>query len=208
MRFYSLRRKAQGLAQELVMAYLARIVFLVVGSLCASLCTFANTAPSPQGSPPPHYSFSHILPDQVAAIGYINTVAQDSEGFMWFGGANGLARYDGYNLVIYRRDAVDTHSLSNNYVNDIHLSREGQLWIATRNGINHYDATLDRFTRYQIATDSELLSSDDIMAIEETEDGRFWLASRGGLYSFDRTSHQFQLHSLESESSSAAEGLL
>ncbi|WP_062063460.1 two-component regulator propeller domain-containing protein [Cellvibrio sp. OA-2007] len=208
MRFYTDRRKAQGKQRELVIVHLVRIVFLLACSLFALPNSFANTAPGSQ-SAPPHYSFSHILPDQVAAIGYINTLAQDSEGFMWFGGANGLARYDGYNLVIYRRDALDPNSLSNNYVNDIYLDGEGQLWIATRNGINRYDAKLDQFTRYQIATGPELISADDIMAIEETEDGRFWFASRGGLYSFDRTTHQFQLHPLQDESSSAeAEGLI
>ncbi|WP_331353271.1 two-component regulator propeller domain-containing protein [Cellvibrio sp. UBA7671] len=190
------------------MALAPLLKLLIVSCLFVPLFTLAQTAPRPLDSPPLHYSFSHILPDQVAAIGYISTVAQDSEGFMWFGGANGLARYDGYNLVIYRRDDIDEHSLSNNYVNDIHLDRDGNLWIATRKGINRYDAQLNRFTRYSVASTPELLSADDIMSIEETDDGRFWLASRGGLYSYTPSNNQFQLHTLEDKASTAGEGLL
>lgn len=181
---------------------------LLVSCLVSSLFVQAQPAARPLDSHQLHYSFSHILPDQVAAIGYISTIAQDSEGFMWFGGANGLARYDGYNLVIYRRDEIDEHSLSNNYVNDIHLDRDGNLWIATRKGINRYDAQLNRFTRYSVASTPELLSADDIMSIEETDDGRFWLASRGGLYSFTRSNNQFQLHFLNDNASAAGDGLL
>lgn len=223
MRFYSDWRKAQGLRQELVMVchtyisirlelIMARLVvllkLLLVSWSCVSFSALAQSAPRPHVSYPLHYSFSHILPDQVAAIGYISTIAQDAEGFMWFGGANGLARYDGYNLVIYRRDEADQHSLSNNYVNDIHLDRDGRLWIATRKGINRYDARLNRFTRYSVANTPELLSADDIMAIEETDDGRFWLASRGGLYSFDHSDNQFRPQPLQSEKNPVGDGLM
>ena len=226
MRFYSDRRKAQDLRHGLVMTchtcivaplvlvlVLARatllLKLLLVGSVFVSFFTFAQNAPRASGSGSPiHYAFSHILPDQVATIGYTNTVAQDAEGFMWFGGANGLARYDGYNLVFYRRDDADPSSLSNNYVNDIHRARDGSLWIATRKGINRYDAQLDSFVRYSVATTAETLSSDDIMAIEETDDGLFWLASRGGLYSFDRRDNQFQHHLLQPEENAAVAGLM
>jgi len=190
------------------MALVLLLKIFLVSCLFAPFFALAQTAPRPLDSPSLHYSFSHILPDQVAAIGYISTIAQDSEGFMWFGGANGLARYDGYNLVIYRRDDTDEHSLSNNYVNDIHLDRDGVLWIATRKGINRYDAQLNQFTRYSVASTPELLSADDIMAIEETDDGRFWLASRGGLYSFTRSNSQFQLHPLQDKAPTAGDGLL
>lgn len=224
MRFYSDWRKAQGLRQELAMTYYtdidnllklttARVILLLklllISCSFVSLFAFAQVAPrTANASSPIHYAFSHILPDQVAAVGYISAIAQDSEGFMWFGGANGLARYDGYNLVIYRKDAADPHSLSNNYVNDIHLDRDGNLWIATRNGINRYDAHVDRFIRYSVADTTELVSADDVIAIEETDDGRFWLASRGGLYSFNPGTGQYRLHPLQHDAFADGDGML
>lgn len=224
MRFYSLWRKFHGSRQETVIACFTgsgRLLKVALGRaslffkvsvfayLLFALVASAQTADRAAGSGSPvHYAFSHILPDQVAAIGYISTVAQDSEGFMWFGGANGLARYDGYSLVIYRKDAADLHSLGNNYVNDIHLDREGRLWIATRNGINRYDAYLDRFVRYSVAHSAAVVSADDVMAIEETEDGRFWLASRGGLYSFSPGTGEYRLHSLQPQGTTQEDGML
>lgn len=135
-----------------------------------------------------HFSFSHILPDQVAAIGYITALAQDREGFMWFGGSNGLARFDGYNLRIYRRDDADPHSLSHNHINDMRLDSSGNLWIATRGGLNRYQPASDNFVTYT----TNATGLDNLMAIEQTSDGLLWLAARGGLFNFDPSSQVFK----------------
>lgn len=151
---------------------------------------------------PPHYSFSHILPDQVAAIGYINAIAQDADGFMWFGGANGLARYDGYQLRIYRKEDADPRSLSHSYVNDIFLDTEGNLWIATRKGINRYDPGADNFTRIEVLQETKTAeNADNIMEIEQTADGRLWLGTRGGFFSFDAHNNRFKGYSLGKDAS-------
>ncbi|HSC68366.1 MAG TPA: two-component regulator propeller domain-containing protein, partial [Cellvibrio sp.] len=195
-------RISAGMAQFICLLFLA--TYLLVPKVSA--------APEPAREPrsqPLNYSFRHVLPDQVAGIGYINAIAQDAEGFMWFGGANGLARYDGYNLVIFRRDEKDPHSLSNDYVNDIRLAADGSLWIATRKGINHYDARLNRFTRYSVpAAAAEAISGDDVMAIEQTPDGRLWLATRAGLYSFSPAETRFQHHPLGDTGGAGSDGLL
>lgn len=145
----------------------------------------------------PHYSFSHVLPDQVAAIGYINALAQDQQGFMWFGGANGLARFDGYNLRIYRQDDTDPNSISHNYVNDLQLDAAGNLWVATRKGLNLYQSVSDNFVSYVAADQSASTEpAENVMAIEETGAGQLWLATRGGFYSFDPASKSFQKYDL------------
>lgn len=144
----------------------------------------------------PHYSFSHVLPDQVAAIGYINSIAQDADGFMWFGGANGLARYDGYQVRIYRKEDDNSRSLSHSYVNDIFLDADGNLWIATRKGINRYDADADSFTRFEVHHDAQTaVNADNIMEIEQTGDGLLWLGTQGGFFRFDVQQQQFKGYS-------------
>ncbi len=166
----------------------------------AAYAQAADKKPTPPVSVP-HYSFSHILPDQVAAIGYINALAQDREGFMWFGGANGLARFDGYSLRIYRQDDKDPGSISHNYINDIRLAADGQLWIATRKGLSRYQPLTDNFTSYLAADNAGTSeSAENVMAIEEAGDGRLWLATRGGFYSFDPASQRFQNHALVGDS--------
>lgn len=131
-----------------------------------------------------HLSFQHILPDQVSTIGYINAIGQGPSGAMWFGGANGLVKYNGYGVEVYHHDKDDPGSLSDNFVNDIFLSRSGRLWIATRRGINRYDAAQDRFIRYEIAGEGGQ-GNFDVNTILEDRNGNFWIGTTAGLFRFD-----------------------
>ena len=134
--------------------------------------------------PSPRVVFKHILPAQISAIGYINTIAQDNQGFMWFGGANGLARYDGYEVIIFRHDDKNPHSISHSYINRIVLARDGNMWIATRNGINLFDAHQHRFKHFAVSPDA---STNDVTWLHEDRKGKIWLGTRGGFFQFDRT---------------------
>ena len=67
---------------------------------------------------------------------------------MWFGGSNGLARYDGYELKFFKHDAKREHSLSHSYVNKLLCTREGVLWVATQGGLNRYHPETETFTTY------------------------------------------------------------
>lgn len=145
------------------------------------VCAFAQPVNSEQETP--RLIFKHILPTQIAAIGYINTISQDTQGFMWFGGANGLARYDGYDLTIFRHDDKDPQSISHSYINRILLSRDGNMWVATRNGINLFDARQHSFKSFKVSSD---VSTNDVTWIHEDRKGNIWLGTRGGLFSFDR----------------------
>jgi len=135
----------------------------------------------------PKLFFKHILPEQVASIGYISSIAQDTQGFMWFGGANGLARYDGYELTVFRHEDTDPASISHSSINHIVMARDGSLWVATRNGLNLFDSRLLTFKRINVSPDA---STNEITWVHEDSKGGMWLGTRGGLFSFDRAKNR------------------
>ncbi|RYY03630.1 MAG: diguanylate cyclase [Gammaproteobacteria bacterium] len=143
---------------------------------------FADQPPASEQNSPKLF-FKHILPTQIAAIGYITSITQDTQGFMWFGGANGLARYDGYDLIIFRHDDADPNSIGHSYVNHITMGRDGSMWVATRDGLNLFDARLHKFTHFTISKDA---NTNDITWVQEDRKGNLWLGTRGGFFSFDR----------------------
>ncbi len=157
------------------------ILLLTTCVFCFS--SLAIALPSTSDKSTPQIFFKHILPTQVASIGYISSIAQDTQGFMWFGGANGLARYDGYDLIIFRHDDEDPNSISHSYINRIAMARDGSLWVATRNGLNMFDSRTRSFTHFAISPDA---STNDVTWVHEDRKGGLWLGTRGGLFSFDR----------------------
>ncbi len=62
---------------------------------------------------------------------------KDSKGFMWIGTRNGLNRYDGHAVKIFRPG--QGNSISNEVVNDIEEDSRGRIWVATMEGLNIYD---------------------------------------------------------------------
>ncbi|WP_373728967.1 two-component regulator propeller domain-containing protein [Bacteroides heparinolyticus] len=59
----------------------------------------------------------------------INSICKDSRGFLWFGTASGLARYDGYRFRTFRHDDSRTTSIPDNFVENIVEDSEGRLWM-------------------------------------------------------------------------------
>lgn len=89
----------------------------------------------------------------------INHIEQDPQGFMWFGGEKGLARYDGESTRIYRHDPNDPHSIANDYIRDLAVDRQGTLWIATESGLCYYELDFDRFACNRLGWPKETVTA-------------------------------------------------
>ncbi|MEX0646880.1 MAG: two-component regulator propeller domain-containing protein, partial [Balneolaceae bacterium] len=61
----------------------------------------------------------------------VQTIHQDSEGYMWFGTQDGLNKYDGYNITVFKSESNDPNSLSNDDVRVVYEDRRENLWIGT-----------------------------------------------------------------------------
>lgn len=80
-------------------------------------------------------------------------IVKDKYGFMWFGTWNGLCRYDGYTLKIYRTIPGDTTSLSSSRIHYLYKDREGTLWVSVFNQVVcRYNYTTDNFTRFKLSS--------------------------------------------------------
>jgi signal transduction histidine kinase/ligand-binding sensor domain-containing protein len=170
--------------------------------LLAATCRVAGAAP--QAAQQPRESaqtqsglgtnpaFTRITTEQGLSDGRVIVVVQDQAGFMWFATTNGLDRYDGYDIVAYRNDPANPHSLSGNFIEALYEDRSGTLWVGTRSGLNAFDRRTEQFTRYlHDAADPRSLSDNSVLAIEEDRSGVLWIGTRGGLNRFDRASGSF-----------------
>lgn len=63
------------------------------------------------------------------ASNHVLSMLRDSNGFMWFGTASGLNRFDGVGMKVFMNDPDNPASLHDNYVQDIQEDPQGNLWI-------------------------------------------------------------------------------
>jgi len=83
----------------------------------------------------------------------ITCIYKDKQGIVWIGTQDGLNRFDGYRFRIYKHDAKDTTSISDQFVLSIQEDGGNNLIIGTRNGLNLFDKRKEIF--YNISPDKE-----------------------------------------------------
>lgn len=83
----------------------------------------------------------------------VKCIFQDREGFIWFGTADGLNRYDGKTFKVFKNDANNAHSLSGNIITGIAEDKRGLLWITTLDGglccYNRHALSAMQFEQYR-----------------------------------------------------------
>jgi len=88
----------------------------------------------------PEGNFRHLSIEGGLSDGHLRTIVQDQRGFLWFGTIDGLNRYDGYEIRVFRHDPENPRSLGANFVRALHVDRKGGLWVATiGGGLNLFD---------------------------------------------------------------------
>ena len=125
--------------------------------------------------------FRHISNEQGLSNSTINCIFQDSRGFIWFGTRDGLNRYDGVNVLIYRTKATDDLSISDNFIRCIYEDGAHKIWVGTSYGLNCFDPVTNAFTRYKHNTaDKKTLSNDMVSAIYSLDASNLLIGTIGG----------------------------
>lgn len=133
------------------------------------------------------------IEDGLAQAGVLCMV-QDSRGFLWFGSQDGLSRYDGYEIRIYRHDPENSRSLPGNYVYKLFVDREDRLWVGTLGGgLSLYSEATDDFTTYVHDPDEPTsLGHNGVRDVFQDRSGRLWIGTSGGLNLFQPTKGTFE----------------
>ncbi|MRV71764.1 response regulator [Duganella sp. FT92W] len=124
--------------------------------------------------------FSHLGMDQGLPHPVSVVMAQDSDGYLWIGTQQGLARWDGYRMRNFLFDAADPTSLPGDLIQALHVDQQGRLWVGTANGgMAVYDKVHERFQRYGAGPGG--LRHPAVNAIASDPDGGIWVGTAGGL---------------------------
>lgn len=117
------------------------------------------------------------------------TICQDGMGFIWFGTAAGLTRYDGHHFMNYSRQ----DGILNNAIRRIRLFSDGRLWCATDDGVSVYDIRQDTFINYNY---TQGIGRGQVWDVIEDKAGNAWIATGQGLsviYKSDQSIKNFTM---------------
>lgn len=90
------------------------------------------------------YNFQQINSRDGLSNSAVICLFQDKERSLWIGTYDGLNKYNGIDIKIYKPDINDKNSLSGNVIRRIVESKDDYLWIMTRWGLNKYSKKKDK----------------------------------------------------------------
>ncbi|MDR1682073.1 MAG: hybrid sensor histidine kinase/response regulator, partial [Candidatus Symbiothrix sp.] len=133
-----------------------------------------------------HYYFRHINTENGLSQNTVLSILQDKTGFMWFGTKDGLNRYDGVSIKVFKQDNDNPTSIGNNTIWSLLETPDGKLWAGTDKGIYIYNPLNDSFQRMNAQTTSGETINGTVLDLKIDASGNIWIAT-GDLYRYSTT---------------------
>lgn len=117
----------------------------------------------------------------------ISCLFKDRYGFLWFGTQDGLNKYDGYHITVYKHELNNQNSLPANHITAIGEDASGNLWVGTRTaGLSRLDRSNDKFTNFRFNSGRPTsISDNNINCIYKDRSSRLWIGTARGLDLFE-----------------------
>jgi ligand-binding sensor domain-containing protein/serine phosphatase RsbU (regulator of sigma subunit) len=124
------------------------------------------------------YNFKNYTSKNGLAGSIVNSIFQDSKGYIWFGTqGGGVSRFNGKSFENYSK----AQGLIANDVTYVTEDKSGNIWIATSEGVSKFDGI--SFTNY---TSKDGLSQGIVYCIYTDDKNNVWFAIQdGGINKFD-----------------------
>ena len=162
---------------------IAKIVIFMLG-IILSFCI--------EGNAYDNINFRNITIEDGLSQATVETILQDSKGYIWLGTNDGLNRYNGYEFKVYRHEKNNLNSIVNNYIVDLKEDLEGNIWVGTANGVSKISYDNETITNYLDGEDEGSLSHYNIGEILLLSDGRILIGTSDGLNLYDEYTDSFK----------------
>ena len=160
------------------------ILILVCIFSCLKISTsYANIRES--------FNFKNITIEDGLSQSTVETIYQDSKGYIWIGTNDGLDRYNGYEFKHYKHDKYDKNSIANNYIVDIIEDKNGNIWVSTIGGLSRINPDKDEIKNYYSKEDRGNLSNSNLWQLLCTKDNRLIASTIDGLNVYDKNKDKF-----------------
>ncbi len=172
-------------------------VALRAGILLTALLASSYSAALTLESAARNIRFANLSTEDGLSSEFVNDVAQDGRGYIWFATQSGLNRYDGHEVKVYEHRPDDPRSLSDNFLRALMVDSSGELWVGSERGLNRYDPTTDSFDRTPFGGRLAFARIRDVM---EDSRGRIWVGTVAtGLIGMERDGSDIRYYRNEPE---------
>lgn len=133
--------------------------------------------------------FNHLKVRDGLSQGVNNFIYTDTKGFVWISSLNGLNRFDGKNVVIYKPQLQDKLSLPDgNIQSQFFEDKKTNIWFSTHAGLVCYNRKLDGFHSF-LYKNKQKTHFDYMLAFMDKEESLWIVVEKNKLF---RVKHEHQ----------------
>lgn len=109
------------------------------------------------------------------------SIVQDTQGYLWIPTSDGLVRYDGYELEVFRRSQTDTTGSLADHIQTLQIGNDDRIFLITHfQGFSIFDPKTERFQNWHPGSqDTTAIFISKLAEVVEEKDGSFWMGRRG-----------------------------
>ncbi|MBN2347809.1 MAG: response regulator [Bacteroidales bacterium] len=138
----------------------------------------------------------------------ITCIHQDAEGLLWFGSWDGLNRYDGSKIIVFKPDFFNKKSISNNIIRNILEDKYNNLWVITSKDINRFLSNTLSFESYFSGNEYLPVREQNLKACIGPDSVLFISLRRFGISSYNDAEKKFREITLPGMSDSEQKNII
>ena len=108
----------------------------------------------------------------------IACITKDDKGFIWIGTDDGLNKYDGHSITVYKKNNNDSTSLLSNNILSLYSDSRQCLWVGTSRGVQYYDPSTNEFVSTELNQPGSITNNTCDYIFEDSK-GNMWFAITG-----------------------------
>lgn len=108
----------------------------------------------------------------------VTDIFQDQYGFIWVATEDGLNRFDGSKITVYRNDVHSPNMVLNDVIRVLGEDAAGTMFVGYINGLQYYDAARNEFHNVPLRMDGEVVSPH-VRTIYQRKNGQLLVGTSG-----------------------------
>lgn len=122
----------------------------------------------------------------------VQIIFQDSKGYIWMGTNDGLNRYNGYSMEVYKSDNKEGNIISDNYILNITEDKNKFLWVSTCYGLSKISVEDGSIKNYFSSLGSGNLPSNFVNCVLVTKDNSILVGTSNGVAVYNEEKDSFE----------------
>jgi ligand-binding sensor domain-containing protein/two-component sensor histidine kinase len=138
------------------------------------------------------YVFNRLSTKDGLASNHVRTILQDQKGFMWLGTSNGLQRYDGRKVVMFRPPIGAAGYLPAGPIYQVMEDAKHNFWVHAGQEFGIFDPVTFHFKKAIIKTTGEVPPRAEYFLWQDSKGNIFLIITRYGVLAYNEQTNTFQ----------------